>query len=413
MNFASVVRYSDEETAFYDEIFSRNKNMPPDSMDAKKAAEVLAGIGLEKKDLARFWNEVCPAANVISRDQFKLFCKYCAVYNKKLPFEPSNFSQQMEPILFIKNPQLQAMGTEGLNKFRQSKELAKPSIPAPIIAQPTMNYASQPPQNFGVQQPTSNNYYGNVPSQNQYAGGVGFPQQSVNPATPAYQNIYTPPAPVPVYPVQSSPHQGGFTGAANTNTHITAGQAGANTPSMISGSSTPLNRSIASITAADFVVNGTDPSKLTPDDYVRVKGLVERIRCATPGTYTFEELKPIISDFRLPNTKEYTRFWKLVDISSSKMISIEGAVTLFWILALAKKEVQIPAALPPNLDNYVKNKIPPVANLEAAVLGNSSEGSRLKIMEETYNAAHSSADANVAKFKQENKSVVDRETSEV
>jgi len=429
-NFAAEVRYSDEENVYYDEIFNKFKDQP-DRMDAKKAAEILLGTNLEKKDLSRLWNTVCPHATSVTKDNFKLFCKYCSVYGRKLPFEANQFSQHAAPIDFPKMPQAQEVGMAAVRKLQDEKQAAARAQQGTILTNPGQGMGA-----YGASQ------YGSVPVQTgnpTYGAPQGYgsvhPTYGTQPTTPAYNTI--PPNPQG-FPAQS---QYGFSSPAGPYSQnpmqVPQAQQFPQNPSQVpqpvvigstptqsrnSGTSTPHGEySIpgtptirqGAVSSAEFVVTGTDCARFLPEDYVKIKGLVSRIPTATPEIYTFEELKPIIMGFNLSNTKEYTRFWKLVDITGTKKISIESAVTLFWLLSLAKKGVEIPTGLPPNLDTYIKNKVPPSANLETAALSSSTATSRVKQLEEQYLLVHSNADNEVSKFKEENRKSLQRDQAEV
>lgn len=243
----------------------------------------MKGIGLDNKDLGRFWNAVCPEASVISRQQFKLFCKYCAVFHKGLPFNEVSFSTPLEPIVFVKNSGIQAIGQQAVDRLmasRAASEYQQPKVPQPIV--PSNTY--------------STNFYGNSPA-------YGHPDVAPQPSA------YTPPPTFQSQVVQP---------------HVPQPQ------------SHSAQASSAEGVAAQFTVAGTNANRITPEDYVIVKQIVENIPAAKTDEFTFDELKSIILAFKV-NNKEATRIWKLVDLQGKRVISREGKPSLtrgyFFVLS--------------------------------------------------------------------------------
>jgi hypothetical protein len=85
---------------------------------------------------------------------------------------------------------------------------------------------------------------------------------------------------------------------------------------------------LAAATSSDggspLSVGGNSAARITPEDYVLVKKFVENIRAAHTDEFSFDELKTNILGFKLANTKEATRIWKLVDAQGTRILSKEG-----------------------------------------------------------------------------------------
>ena len=245
----------------------------------------MKGIGLENKDLGRFWNAVCPEATMISRAQFKLFCKYCAVFHKNMPFNQDSFACFLDPILFVKNPSIQATGQSAVDRLQSMKaaqDFNQSRVPQPIVQSNVYNQSA-----YGQARPYQAE---SIP-----AHPPGFNPQ------PAYQSQMPPlqsPVPTPT-PQTQQPY---------------------------APTSAPASQ--ADNIAGQFLVSGTNANRISPEDYVLVKKVVESIPAARSDEFTFDELKGIILAFKIANTKEATRIWKLVDAQGKRVISKEGKIRL-------------------------------------------------------------------------------------
>lgn len=220
---------------------------------------MLKGIRLENKDLGMFWMVICGDSKLMSRSQFKLFCKYCAIYQKRLPFSDESFSRPQDPVNFDNSVDIQLIGRTGVEKLNAARESR---IPQP--------------------QPLSS------PSQIQGSNVYGYQGTPHN--IPPIQEIKPPQT------VVSGNQSAGST---------------ASTPEQL---------------AAQFVVSGSNPEKISPEDYVNIKKVVEMIAGPSQEVFTFDQLKGIILAFKLENTKEATRLWKLVDQSNNRTVTKEGKI---------------------------------------------------------------------------------------
>jgi hypothetical protein len=237
---------------------------------------VLKGIGLDNKDLGRFWNTVCPEAQHINRSQFKLFCKYCAVLQANMPFTAESFSTFIDPAKFPKSAETQHIGQTAVDRLQASR------------VQP-VHYQAREPHVMGSPGQYAQDSFSNINS-----------NAFKNDSSSASYNYG-----------QSSTYQSQLVDQHDSTPH---------TPIMQGVTGTSQAEGLA----AQCQISGINVQKITPDDFVSIKRVVECIPAVNTEQFTFDELKSIILAFKLTNTKEATRIWKLVDQTSRRVVSKEG-----------------------------------------------------------------------------------------
>ena len=217
---------------------------------------------------------MCPEAQYITRSQFKLFCKYCAVLQQGHPFTAETFSSSISPANFPKSAETQLIGQQAVDRLQASRVM------------PAHHQAREPHMMGGPGQYGQQNF--STSSAYKIEGSSGEFRFS-----------------------QPSTFQSQVDGQTDSTPH---------TPSMQGVAGTSQSEALAS----QFQISGTNVQKITPDDFVAIKRVVESIPSANTEQFTFDELKSIILAFKLTNTKEATRIWKLVDQTCTRVVSKEG-----------------------------------------------------------------------------------------
>ena len=362
--------------------------------------------------------------------QFKLFCKLCSIQKAMLPFSQQNFEIPLNPIEFSKTPQVQEIGlraVEDLKFSRAPKQVPQnsympqsPSQQQPQSPQPFYNNTQNQESNF----PSPHNAYlqNNQQIPPQYQSSAYQPPQQPQPIhhappysqpqpgqqTPPYSQIQsgqqTPPYSQPQHAQPSYQNQ-------NNNQSYTSNSSGTSTPLIATSPVRPVS----------LVIDGTDPDALGPSDTARIRDYVERFPRTDGIFYPFSVLKDTILGFGLLDTKEATKIWKLVDFDNNKRLTQEGVISLFYLLGLAKKGTQIPPRLPSSLEKYIREKIPPYANLKEASIavntGNRTGGDGERVTEKSleldFDQSHNKSQASFENFKKANSAALDTNRDEV
>lgn len=97
---------------------------------------------------------------------------------------------------------------------------------------------------------------------------------------------------------------------------------GMNTPHK-AGSMTP--GLIQPVSCADFGTASTSWQHFTSEDLLNFETAVSKLRSAVPGFYTNTELAEVIRSFQLPEKKDLTAIWKMVDFNNTRALSLEGS----------------------------------------------------------------------------------------
>jgi hypothetical protein len=293
----------------------------------QSAGDVLKGLGLVSKQLSQFWVASVGSSSSVTLDMFKLFCKYCSVFENQLPMTAENFARPSKPIVFKNNAETQKVGETAVRDHMQSLQSQPQAAPTRNMPSTMINpdpYSPNPnnvPTPKPYQPPQSNmgGFQEDITARPQMNSMGYSQQQSTKPSEPSTRpgvNIF-----------EQNPN--GFlsrTGSNDTSfTSTTSGDRqdmGQNSyprPSQPQGQANPLSSN-----------TGSDPYKITIAEFQELVLLIDGIRNQEPGFYTKVDLKDALIGSKAPRANLKTA-WEMFDTPAQNKIKREG--TLLFIFS--------------------------------------------------------------------------------
>lgn len=260
----------------------------------------------------------------VTVDMFKLFCKYCSVFENQLPMTAGNFARPSNPILFKNNADTQRIGETAVREFKQSQ--ANQPQAAPVHTVPTSRFI---PDQFGnnpsnvpapkpYQPPQTNmgNYqqdFTGLPQMNQ----TGYPQpySTRQPETPKGQGVA----------IFEQNTNGFLSGTASNDTSFTSNANDG--PSDFGSNNYPRPASSQTQGSSNNSNTGSEPYKITIAEFQELVNLIDGVKNKEPGFYTKGDLKDLILGSNAPKTS-LKPAWEMFDTTTQQKIKREGTLVL-------------------------------------------------------------------------------------